>query len=254
MAMITAEAIGEALSKRNVQFNNLRRIPAIPKTVQKIAEDTCVHVYNVGPWTWTQEMGLGVFRIPGCPEGQEFSRMTPIPGIVYEYIIKDETEYILRAEAGDETTGGSTGGRYVAEQVIGIGKMRMPSEDLRPYGVFIGEKIGPDAQPTKMEIAKAKNALAATADNYINEADNAYRTSPKALEETLTDKHHWAARFRNLDYREHLWMRRDAGSVAQRQACPMCGTTSEAGIVLCPTCRYIFDEEKYKTLKARVAA
>ena len=252
--MATAQQVEQVLSAQNARFNNSRRIPKIPASVQKVADETCVHIYNVGPWDWVQEMGIGTYRIPKCVEGIEFARAKPIPGIVYEYLVKDEHEYTLRTEDGDIETGGSTGGQFVAEQVIGKGRMRMPSDNLEPYGVFIGSQVGPDAIPTKAEIAEAKNKLAATADMFVTEADDAYRTGPKMLEETLTDRHHWAARFRNLDHKEHPWMRRDAGSIAQRQSCPLCGTTSDAGIVLCPTCRYIFDDKKFALLKGKIAA
>jgi hypothetical protein len=36
--------------------------------------------------------------------------------------------------------------------------------------------------------------------------------------------------------------------------CEMCGTPSRKGIILCPNCRFIFDEEKYAKLKARIAS
>jgi hypothetical protein len=48
-------------------------------------------------------------------------------------------------------------------------------------------------------------------------------------------------------------MRRNVATSQGRQTCPVDGTVTDAGIVLCPTCRYIFDEEKYAKIKARMA-
>ncbi|HEX7766792.1 MAG TPA: hypothetical protein VF443_08765, partial [Nitrospira sp.] len=64
-------------------MNKSRKIPTVPKSIQRIADEETVHVFNVGPWPHEVPMGsLGIFFIPACEKGQPFSSMKPIPGIV----------------------------------------------------------------------------------------------------------------------------------------------------------------------------
>lgn len=236
------------------RLNNGRRIPAVPTMISKLAEETKVWIYNVSPFSFKRELGsAGTYFVPKCEDGEQYATMNPIPGVFTELVIKDETAFELRMEDGAAANGGSSGGRYIAEQVLGVGAHTNPSEALTKWGVFIGSKIGPNANPTKAELEAARAMLAKTAHEYTNEADIAHRTGPKEAEATIQDLHHWAAAFRKLDAREHPWMQRDLAGASGRKTCPMDGTVVDAGVILCPTCKFIFDEQKYNEFKSRMA-
>ncbi len=251
---ISANEAERAARTEQLRMNNGRTIPPIPLQIKKLAEDTKVWIYNVGPWGYKRELGsAGTYFIPKCEENQEYATMNPIPGVFHEYVIRDETAFESRFEDGDEIHGGTSGGRYIASQIVGVGRMLSPGESLIRYGVFIGSQVGPNAKPTKQELSDAKAVLSQTADTLVNEADKAERIGPKELEQTLTDKHHWAAAYRKLDAREHRWMRENVSSIVGRQTCPVDGTVSDGNVIMCPTCKYLFNEEKYKTLQNRMA-
>lgn len=223
-----------------VQSNMRRRVPKLPAMLQKVSEDTKVWLYNVGPWTLTRELGsIGTFRIPGCPEGKEYAAADPIPGVFTEPIQgQDQNTMELRTEEG--------GGRYIAEQVLGVGPFIHPRDSFVPMGVFIGSQVGPDAKPTKQELAEAKQKLFVYLEGLVNEARKAYESGN--IKE-IVDRHRTAARMLKLENEQWYSTR----SAKARQDCPMCGTIVNEGVVLCPNCKFILDEAKYEKMKARLA-
>ena len=256
MPTVTAEEARQQIALEAIQNNNSRFIPDMPATIAKLSEETQVWVYNVGPWQYLREPGCGTFFIPKCAEGQEYATMRPIPGEWTDLVVRDETAFELRFENGAQKHGGSGGGRYIAEQIIGVGMHLNPGESLVRWGVFIGSQVGPNAKPTKAELAKARETLRQTARELINEADIADRTGPKELEQTVGDKHHWAALFLELNPAEHSWMRRDVTRKSDAQKCPLCSRTADAGAVMCGNekCGYVFDLDAYNKLKSRMAS
>lgn len=251
--MLTANEARQQAAADAIINNNSRYMPELPASVQRLSEETCVWVYNVGPWQYMQEPGCGSFFIPACKDGEEYATMRPIPGEWSDMVIRDETSFELRLENGAQKHGGSGGGRYIAEQIVGVGMHLHPDQSIVKWGVFIGSQVGPKAKPTKQETATARETLAQTLRSLANEADTADRVGPKELEQVLTDKHHFAAKFLGLDPVEHAWVRRDVTRPVGTQTCPVDGTKVDAGIILCPNCSYIFDEEKYAKVKSRMA-
>lgn len=218
-----------------------RRLPTLSKIEQDISEKTCVHIYNVGPWEFTRSLGSwGTFHIPKCEDPKTYARMkTPIPGIFTEPIPVSETKFDLEHIEG----------RYVAEQIVGTGKHLSPKESLLRYGVFIGSNVGPDAKPTDAELTAAFARLKETYLELLKEATLAHNKGPKEAEQVIGDNHRLAAvKLNRLDVE---WLKQY--SPEARQNCPMCGTASAQGVVVCPQCRYIFDTKRYEQMAGRIA-
>ncbi len=251
---VSGEQAERAVATEQRKMNNGRTLPKIPKAIQELSEATKVWIYNVGPFGFKQELGsAGTWFVPKCEPGDSYAVMRPVPGVFGEYIIKDEKNFEYRHEDGASEHGGSSGGRYIAEQILGVGMHLPPSEALTKWGCFIGSEVGPNAAPTESELTGAQVALDKTANELVREGDLAYQKGPDEAKAVITDKHHWAASYLNLNGKEHLWMRTNPSASMRPQVCPVDGTAVDAGVILCPTCRYIFDEKKYAEIKSRIA-
>lgn len=216
--------------------NQSRRLPELPPMLKKIAEEQTVHIFNVGPWAHRRALGsLGEFLIPACPKGESYAAMAPVPGIVVEPIPVDERHFELRQEEG----------RYIAEQVVGIGKMLAPGNSFVKYGVFIAA----GKEPTKKELDAARAELRKHYTELVQEARSAYAQGPKEAEATIRETHRIAARELNLN--DEPWL--VIANPEARQKCPACGTMAGGEVILCPNCKFIFDEKKYAALQARFA-
>lgn len=214
------------------------KVPKLPAAVAKTSNETCVWIYNVGPWALSRELGsLGSFRIPACPEGEEYVARDPIPGIFTEPV---PGEHPLHMELR------TSDGRYVAEQIVGIGAFLSKRDSFEHLGVFLGSQVGPAAKPTKAELATAKGKLRLYLEELINDARKAYERGD--LRE-IVERHRMAARTLKLE-NEQWYSTREAKA---RQDCPMCGSVVNDTVVICPTCRYVLNEEKYEKMKSRIA-
>src|SRR6185312_9150043 len=74
------------------------KVPQLLPLEKKMAEDTCVHIFNVGPWAHTSYSGSwGKRYIPACEKGQPWSAMSPpIPGVFGEPIPGEGSQCELR--------------------------------------------------------------------------------------------------------------------------------------------------------------
>jgi len=235
---ISAREAAQMAAAEQRQMNNGRQIDRMPAVLEQFAETNKIYLYNVGPWSHRREMGsLGAFYIPACEDGKEYSRPLTLPGIVTEPYPVSENQMALHQEDGG----------YIAEQILGVGKMRRPDESLAPLGVFISTTN----PPGKAEIARARAALDGYYRHLVQEADAAWAQGPKMAEETIQPKLHFlAARRLNLTETECPWLK-NAATAADRKNCDGCGTPYAVGIILCPQCRYILDPEKFSKHRDR---
>ena len=244
---ITADQAGRAVQQFVRGQNRSRVMPQSPPMLQQFSKDNTVHIWNVGPWDHIRELGsAGVFRIAACPEGQEFAGPLSIPGLVEEPIPVDEQHFELRQEPG--------GGRYIAEQIIGVGMMLRKQDALTHFGVFIGEVMGfPGGKiptPGKAELRKAKDELDEHYRKLIVEAREADAISPSdpryaEMRGSIGERHYQAARSLNLT--DEHWMM--AAHPQGRAKCPFCTAQIDAGAVKCPNCKEIVDAKGYAELK-----
>ena len=162
-----------------------RRIPPINQSIQDIMCENTVHVFNVGPWGYRENMGsFGYYFIPKCEVGApmewerlkagpvaagvyvpdhweegerrvtdphaEYAAMKPLPGLMAEPLPKeiDECTWNLQDE-----------GRYFANELlgVGIGHSQQNSHVRRGCFVAAGKK------PTEKDLVAARAELMKTA-------------------------------------------------------------------------------------------
>lgn len=234
---LTADRVAPQVTGFVRRMNQGRRIPALPNIVKRMAEEEQLHIFNVGPWAHRRELGsLGVFFIQACEKGKPYSTPLIVPGIVTEPIPTSEKDMEWRQEDG----------RYIAEQIVGFGKMLGPQYDLRPYGVFIAEK----KEPSKHELARANEALELKYKELISDIRMAHGRGAKDFTAAYRPDYHDVAA-RELKLMDEPWLVR--ANPAGREKCPSCGTSYEVGIVMCASCKYILDEAKFKAMAGRFA-
>lgn len=234
------EAFGRAAAE--TRNTNRKSVPELSPMIKEMSDKQSVHIYNVGPWAHRRIMGsLGTYIIPACAPGQPYAEMSALPGVFSEPVIgASVNDMELRIEPG--------GGRYVAEQILGIGKMLAPKDSLEHVGVFIGAIEGPDARPTKPELEQARKKLREYYLALVNQAKRAYEKGPKEAEQTISDKHRLAAA--ELKLEDEPWMSYKLSSGNKR--CELCGHSNDERNVICANCKdYVFDPEAYAKLKNR---
>jgi len=222
------------------RVNRRQRVPKLPEMLQKLSDATTVHIYNVGPFRLRRELGsIGSFTVNACPPEKDYVDALQIPGVFTEPIQgQDQNTMELRTEEG--------GGRYIAEQIIGVGAYLSKRDSFEPMGVFIGSEVGPSAKPTKEEITKAKHALQGYLQELVQQARIAFENN-RPLE--IVEQHRLAARMLRLE-NEKWYEQRTAKA---RQDCPSCGTIINMGVKICPSCKWVLDTEWFAKNKSGFA-
>lgn len=166
-----------------------------------------IMIYNVTPQKHEiGQGGMGTWIIPACEPGQKYSAPLPIPFIMSEGIPTDMDHIEFRQMAGSE----------FAKSIIGIGKHRHQTEDLRRWGVFIaaGDK------PTAEELEEANKHFTARDLELIAQADGYYGDGPN-MYNNITKQHREAldrCTARGLDMDEKLWHK----TMRDVTDCPVC--------------------------------
>lgn len=218
------------------------KVPQLLPLEVKMAKETCVWIFNVGPWSHTALCGSwGRKYIPACPKDQPFAVMNPpIDGVFGEAIPGEGSQCELRRHEG----------MYWAEQIIGIGKGLNIRDSLIKQGVFIGSVVGKEgATPKKDDLDRAKAALNDYYSELMREATAAYNISPAEAQSTINERHRLAAV--ELNKLDVPWLKQY--TVEANQKCPVCGTVSDPDVILCRQCRYIFNEKAWKSIQNRMA-
>jgi hypothetical protein len=249
-----------------------RRIePLAPPIADMIRMET-VHVFNVGPWGFKENMGsLGIFFMPACEVGApmewerlrmrsdngkyvpdhwepgekrvtdprtEYAAMKPLPGLMAEPlpVQQDEAMWSLKDT-----------GRYFANELLGVGIGHSVQTSHVRHGCFVAE----GKKPTAEELAKARETMETDyMAEMIREADLAWAQGPMKAEAIIRPEiHHVCARWLNLGDRD--WLR---GTKPQgRVTCEMCGLLVDKGIATCQN-GHIVDAEAYKRAHAQQEA
>lgn len=124
-----------------------------------------IKIFNVSSQVYKVcQGGMGDWTIPACEPGQKVSEALEIPFIMSEGIPTDMDHIEFRQMAGSA----------FAQSVLGFGKHRHQTEDLRRWGVFIaaGDK------PTEKEITDARKQLSARMYELLTQADGFYGDGP----------------------------------------------------------------------------
>jgi hypothetical protein len=240
MSQMTAMEAERLIDRWTAQQNRGRKVPHLSELEKEFSMANCVHIYNVGPWDHlTYEQGtLGTYFIPACPEDKEFIRGPVLPGIFIELVPDDEKRF---KQLRDD-------GRFVALDIVGVGKMRPKRDSLVTMGCFVGDAVGPDAEPSATELKAARKCVETKMLELFKEADDAFRLGPKAFSEVSSKDHLMAANW--LERTDVDWMK--ASTPTANLKCPKCGTRSESETMMCPTanCGHIFDIPRYVAYEA----
>lgn len=166
----------EDVRKQQKQMNNWK-LPLIPERSRKFADQHPVYIYNVSDQRFLREMGsLGAFTVFACEEGQEHSKPTRIPGIVFEHIPVEMFPKKMEVREID--------GQEVANAIIGLGPHMNKAQAIDKWGIFASENY----PPTKQELAAANARLLETYHALVAEADAYAAEGPQELK-NITSLH-----------------------------------------------------------------
>lgn len=270
MAKITArEAESRIADYMKDKTGKNRRVPPINPSIQKMIRENTVHVFNVGPWGFRESMGsFGFYFIPACEVGapmdwERTPRMEAAPGVFVpdnwtpsEYVVTDpRTEYAamkplpglmtepMPTDIDQCTWNMQDEGRYFANELLGVGIGHSQQNAKTHQGVFIAA----GKEPTKDELAAARQLLERYMAARVLEADQAWARGPQSAEAVIRPQiHHVCAEWMNL--RDRAWLR---GTDPQAQAsCDACGSNVSSSAMVCKECGFILNPEKHAKMVA----
>lgn len=219
------------------------KVPQMLPLEVKMAEETCVHIFNVGPFNHQTYSGSwGKRYIPSCPEDKPWSAMAPpIPGVFSEPIPGEGSQCELRRHEG----------MFWARDILGMGRGMNPRDGIGRMGVFIGSVVGPKGfTPLDSDLKTARDSLKEYYQDLMREATAAYNISPAEGLSVINERHRLAAvKLNNLDV---PWLKQYTAEANQK--CPVCGVVSDTKAVMCSSshCGYIFREDEFKKLESRM--
>jgi hypothetical protein len=190
-----------------------------------------IRIFNVSSQKYEVcQGGMGTWTIPACEPGQKFSKALEIPFIISEGIPTDMEHIEFRQMAGSA----------FAESVIGVGKHRHQTEDLRRWGVFIAK----GDEPTAEEIEGARKHLRARYLELVTQADGYYGDGPGEYK-NITRQHREALDWLTadgMDVEDRPWHK----PLTSKMECPACKGKIPHGSVKCPigSCCAIIDWDK----------
>lgn len=244
-SVISAQEAALDVANYKRRMDNSRWTPPILDRIRSVIEDR-VHVFSVSPWGDVVSMGSwGSFTIPPCPEDEEFveflkpdekGEMLPIPGIMLQTYVQDETRNAWHEEDGRDWA------EKLLNNDVGIPKMFSRNR----VGMFVAKGI----KPTTTELRHAKQELQEYMEARVTEARD-WWTDP-VKKKGITREVHWLSA-RRLNLSDEVWM--TAENPKGRQKCLLCGTYSEPGVIKCGSCKeYVFDHVAYAEMMKSQAA
>jgi hypothetical protein len=246
-------------------LNKGREVDDLPEMIQELSNREQVAILSVGPWAQVIKAGtLGTKYVPACKDGEEYSDPLVLDGLTVE-------RYPLREGKMDLLMHKNATGWNTAMQLIGVGAHLHPMNSKVKYGLFVTKgnpgfpplsaKDANDPEkkrwwlrerfkPTKEELEKARKALYGRFNSLVQEARSAAAQGQKALEETVRPTQHiLAAQRLGLDPQTERWMQ-NAVPEAARVKCGYCGVSVPDGVIKCPNCKEILNQEAYDRMKA----
>jgi hypothetical protein len=226
-----------------------RYVPGVPDMVKKLARDTQLYIFNVGPWRLTREMGsVPTAIIPACPEGREYSEPYIVLGIDQEPYPVNETTCAMIPKSGPPgQEGGSAEGIYLAQQILGEGPQLNKRETWRRFGVFISKT----APPSEHDVRTARAALYEHLGVLVKEANDSWALDRDKGQIIQKDWHQRAAEMLHKTVAECPWMG-DRQLGPERVPCPFCGQAIPITVAKCPNCKEVVNQALYKA--AQMAA
>jgi hypothetical protein len=216
---VSLAEVNEYVSREATRRNG-KMVPTLPGALRKMCTDAHFYVFNVGPWTWTRQLGgRGTRTVQGCPEGKKYGDPLTLPFLDNETVASDMNKMENRQEDG----------QMVVDAVLMKGYGFKPEHSLENWGVAVIDHWPPTAE----DLAPPNRKLAQKFDELIGEADKHHEQREyKNIDEFMR----LAARRRNL---QKPWLNENP----DLKACPACGTQVMPNIAVCPHCTATLNEE-----------
>lgn len=241
-----APEVESVVQQHQRAMNSSRYVPTMPDIIRKVSAENSVYIFNVGPWAHARELGsAGIYRIPACPEGQEYSVPVVIDGIVGEPYPMNEVACVTLPTCGDpRQLTGEGSGLALAKQIIGDGPFISKAASYVKFGVFIS--LTP--KPTKDALAEANATLQRTHLALIREANAAYMKDPTNREGVIQSAWHFVSAHALMKTKAECPWLGDSLAPAGRDNCPGCGAVYNVGLEKC-SCGRVLNKAKYDAAK-----
>lgn len=225
-----------------------RYVPEQPEIVKKLAWDSRIFIFNVGPWLLKREMGSsGTAIIKPCEPGKEYSDPYIVLGVEEEPYPMDETQCRMIPKSGPgNQVAGAADGIWLAKQILGEGPQLAKAASFRPFGVFISATN----PPSREDLIAAREALHLRMQELVKEANDSWAKDRDKGQVIQRDWHQRAAETLKKGVAECPWMG-DRTVGAERIDCPFCGVAMANNIPKCPNCKEVVNQELYKQAQAR---
>lgn len=230
------------------KMNRNRAQPLTKFQQQQIAEAKPVFIYNVSPiHEWRKPQGqLGTVVIPKREKGERVSKPYSLRGAVPRWYDKGLGRKEVFIESGIE----------IAEDICGCSQefpVDTPNNNLTNFGVFITlqpfDELPKKEQDKLLDDANAKLMICLR--KLVLEADLLHPATPKWVGQIHRDA------LNALNELEGTKEQRPWAPISHAERgedCKFCGSKVKIGIVVCPTCRNVLDEEKYAKMQGKKAS
>ena len=247
-AAATRSAATDAINNEMRRLNKTR-FTGLTKLQRELTEKAGkVYIYNVSTiHEWHKPQGqLGTVIIPKCEKGKRVSKPYVLPGIINRWYDKG----LGRKENFQES------GLEVAQDICHC-HPEYPAEsannNLTNFGVFITEKSLEELPQKKQDelIEAAHEKMVKKLQEMILEADLFHQGgNPKWVGQIHRDA---LQAFNEITgaKEERPWA--PIRYAQKAEDCRFCGSTVKPGVVVCPTCRNVLDESKYKQMAGKRA-
>lgn len=217
------------------EHNDVGRIAAIPKNMQKFAADNPIYLYNVTPYEYRyQHPMVGILTINKCEDGEDHSKPTIIPGVIYQGVRLEMKGVEMRPEDG----------KAFVLDILQLGYGMRAQESPVHRGIFVASGDTFDYQkphdwvesgtafkkPTKKELADANARFFEWDQSLIAQGDKHWGEGPTGVDGTrghanISDQMRDAAKRRN---QARPWCLK----IEQMANCPGCQESIKPGIVV----------------------
>lgn len=234
MQQVAQQFPSSALAERAItQKHNIGKSRILPMKLSVIEnlKSEKIHIFNVGPWPQPVNTGsTGSFLIPGCPADQPYAELLVLNSVTQQWeppisIIMEE--YVIKSE--DEMASLTEDGWNFAQQMIGVGRGRVPAHSLTRFGIFASR----NAVPFEEELSEARKELKIECLKICKMAGDMYTTDRKLFARVVRPEVHFvAAKVVGRDNpQDSPWML-DA-SPEGRVKCKMCGRVVDPDVATC---------------------
>jgi len=134
---------------------NRKNVEVLPQSLVRAAKASQIYVFNVGPESWTRNVGTGTYVVQGKPKGDRYSVPVILDSTIYTTVVSDTG---FRWAPSD--------GMDVARDIVQLGKM----SDLTKYGIGISETW----PPSEEQVAFLEQARVDMLSQRVQDADEAF--------------------------------------------------------------------------------